>query len=95
MVKVVRPLFSEAAHGRIADIGSFRRGRHGPEFIAQAQPTDRQTPRQQALRARFAAAKAAHSAITPTPFWDGQRTRYHRVPDWKTFWAGWVIQHPL
>lgn len=40
MVKVIRPLFSDEARGRIADIGSYRRGKHGPEFIAQGRPTD-------------------------------------------------------
>jgi len=95
MVKVVRPLFSDSAYGQIGNIGSFRRGRHGPEFIAQGQPTDRQTPRQLQLRARFAAAKAAHSAIPVTDYMEGEEIRYHRIPAWADFWAAWIIEHPL
>lgn len=94
MVKVVRPLFSDSARGRVADIGSFRMGRHGPEFIAQGRPTDRPTPRMLARRACFAAAKAAHSAIPPTGYMVGNRVRYRRVPDWPTFWRQWLVDHP-
>lgn len=94
MVKVVRPLFSDSARGRIADIGSFRMSRNGPQFIAQAQPTDNPNPAQLTRRACFAQAKAAHSAIPPTAFWDGQRTTWRRVPDWPSFWRQWLIDHP-
>ena len=67
---------------------------HGPQFIAQAQPTDNPTPQQLTRRACFAQAKAAHSAIPPTAFWDGQRTTWRRVPDWPSFWRQWLIDHP-
>jgi len=94
MTRVTGPLFGTAAVGRIDDIGSFRMGRHGPEFIQQAKGSGGNTDAQQRLRTCFAEAKAAHSAITPTSYWDGDRTRYHRIPDWPTFWAQWLIDHP-
>ena len=94
MVKVVRPLFSDSARGRIADIGSFRMSRHGPQFIAQAQQVDNPTPGQLARRECFKLAKAAHSAIEPTVFWDGQTTTRRRVPDWPSFWRQWLQDHP-
>lgn len=94
MVKVVRPLFSDSARGRIADIGSFRMSRNGPQFIAQAQPTDRPTAQQLTRRICFAQAKAAHSAIPPTGYSVGNRTRYRRIPDWPSFWRQWLIDHP-
>ena len=94
MVKVVRPLFSDSARGRIADIGSFRMSRHGPQFIAQAQPTDNPTPGQRARRECFRLAKAAHSAIAPS--WvnvNGEWVK-RRVPDWPTYWRQWISDHP-
>ena len=94
MVKVVRPLFSDSAHGRIADIGSFRMSRNGPQFIAQAQPRDNPTPGQLTRRECFKLAKAAHSAIEPTGFPNGTGTIFRRVPDWPTFWRQWLLDHP-
>lgn len=94
MVKVVRPLFSDSARGRIADIGSFRMSRHGPQFIAQAQPTDNPTPGQLARRECFKLAKAAHAAIPPTAYMVGNVTKYKRIPDWPTFWRQWLQNHP-
>ena len=94
MVKVVRPLFSDSARGRIADIGSFRMSRNGPQFIAQAQPTDNPNPAQLTRRACFAQAKAAHSAIPPTAYMVGNVTRYKRIPDWPSFWRQWLLDHP-
>jgi hypothetical protein len=83
MVKVVRPLFSDSARGRIADIGSFRMSRHGPQFIAQAQPVDRRTPPQLTLRGCFAQAKAAHAALPED-----------NRPRWPAFWRQWLQDHP-
>ena len=83
MVKVVRPLFSDSARGRIADIGSFRMSRNGPQFIAQAQPRDNPTPAQRTRRDWFRTAKAAHSA-------QPKETR----PAWPSFWRQWLLDHP-
>ncbi len=94
MVKVVRPLFSDSASGRIGDIGTFRMSRNGPQFMALAEPVDRRTPRQLALRACFAAAKRAHSLIPPTTFYAGNRSWKRIIPTWPDFWAQWRIDHP-
>ena len=84
MVKVVRPLFSDSAKGPIADLGSFRMSPHGPQFIAQANPTDPKTERQLLLRDRFRQAKTAHTALDP-----GTR------PAWPEFWLDWITDHPV
>lgn len=94
MVKVIRPLFSDSATGRIGEIGTYRMSRNGPQFMLLAKPTDRQTIRQMQLRACFRAAKKAHSQIPPTEFWNGRRTVYRRVPAWAVFWAQWRAEHP-
>ena len=56
MVKVTRPLFSNAAYGTFADIGTFRRGQHGPQLIKQIIVNDRKTEAQLKMRACFKAA---------------------------------------
>lgn len=81
MTRVTGPLFSDTAHGPIAGLGSFRMGRHGPEFIATARTTRPPSVAQTALRALFAEAMAEWRALTPPR------------PPWATFWAEWYAEH--
>lgn len=94
MTRVTRPLFGTAATGNIGDLGTFRMGRHGPEFIAIASGTGGHSQAQLRLRACFRAAKAAHSAIVPTQYVFGDNPKYHRVPSWPIFWNQWLVDHP-
>lgn len=81
MTRVTGPLFSDTARGPIAGLGSFRMGRHGPEFIATARTTRPPSTRQQEMRALFAEAMAEWLALTPPR------------PPWATFWAEWYAEH--
>lgn len=94
MTRIVGPLFGTSAVGRIGTIGSFRMGRHGPEFIQHAVGSGGASPAQLTLRACFSAAKAAHTAIVPTWVGVGEDARFIRVPDWPTFWRQWLIDNP-
>lgn len=94
MTRVAGPLFGSAAVGRVGRIGTFRRGRHGPEFIRIAQGGGGDSEAQRRLRACFAAAKAAHSEIAPTLYMVGKQKRYHRLPSWPVFWTQWLADHP-
>lgn len=94
MAKVEQPLFGDSAVGKIGNIGTFRQGRHGPEFIKIAKGSGGNTETQQRQRACFAAAKAAHSQIVPTLIATEPRKIYRRFPDWPTFWAQWLAEHP-
>lgn len=90
MTKVTRPLYGDTARGNIGDIGTFRMGRYGAEFIQLARGGGGHTAEQERLRECFRQAKAAHSAIPPTPDESGA----HRVPPWTDFWRQWLIDHP-
>lgn len=94
MTKVTGPLFGTQATGKIGPLGAFRAGRHGPEFVAPQDPTRRKATPPRPIHACFAAAKAAHSAITPTPYWNGIEWRSHRLPSFPDFWRQWLIDHP-
>lgn len=94
MTKVSSPLFGTSATGKIGAIGTFRMGRHGPEFIAIAKGSGGWTEPQDRLRACFTAAKAAHSLIEPTRYQVGKRWYSHRIPAWSDFWRQWLIDHP-
>lgn len=94
MTKVHSPLFGESAVGRIGNIGTFRMGRHGPEFIRQAQGVARRTDAQARIRECFQEAKAAHSLIEPTRFKIGDQWYEHRIPLWADFWRQWILDHP-
>jgi len=94
MTKVTRPLFGDAANGNIGDLGTFRNGRHGPEFIRIAQGSGGHSEAQTRLRACFRQAKAAHSAIEPTDYVSGEYRLWHRVPSWPEFWRQWLLDHP-
>jgi len=83
MVRITRPLFSDFATGKIADIGTFRMGKHGAQFMAITHPVDRKTPKQLALRACFKAARAAWLALPA-----------HDREPWGDFWRSWLITHP-
>jgi len=83
MVKVVRPLFSDSAVGRIGNIGAFRRSKDGTQFIPITTPTDRKTVKQLQLRACFSAAKKAHADVP----------RQYRI-DWPVYWRQWLVDHP-
>lgn len=94
MTRVTRPLFGATARGNLGDLGTFRMGRYGPEFITIARGTGGRTPQQQRLRSCFSAAKAAHSAIAPV-FWESDgKSGWHRIPSWPEFWQQWLIDHP-
>ena len=84
MVRIINPLFSQSATGKIADIGTFRMAKTGPQFMAITQPVDRKTSKQLALRACFKAARAAWLAVDP-----------HDRESWGDFWRSWLITHPL
>jgi hypothetical protein len=83
MVKVTRPLFSNAAYGTFADIGTFRRGQHGPQLIKQPIVNDRKTEAQLKMRACFKAAISEWSQL-PT------LTR----GKWSVYWRQWLVDHP-
>ena len=83
MVKVTRPLFSNAAYGTFADIGTFRRGQHGPQLIKQTIVNDRKTEAQLKMRACF---KAAISEWSQLSVWT--RTT------WPVYWRQWLVDHP-
>jgi hypothetical protein len=94
MVKVTRPLFSDTAHGSFADIGTFRRGRHGPEFIKIGGGGGIQPERQERLKACFAEAKAAHAQLPKIKVRRGNYWRWIIETPWPEFWAQWRIDHP-
>jgi hypothetical protein len=83
MVKVTRPLFSNAAYGTFADIGTFRRGKHGPQLIKQTIVNDRKSEGQLKMRACFKAAISEWSQL-PT------LTR----GKWSVYWRQWLVDHP-
>ena len=83
MVKVTRPLFSNEAYGKFADIGAFRRGQHGPQFMKLPVVNDRKSEAQLKMRACFKAASLAWSKAD-------QGTR----PTWPVYWQQWLINHP-
>ena len=83
MVKITRPLFSNEAYGKFADIGAFRRGQHGPQFMKLPVPNDRKTEAQLKMRACFKAASIAWSKAD-------QGTR----PTWPVYWQQWLVNHP-
>lgn len=64
MVKVTRPLFSNAAYGTFADIGTFRRGQHGPQLVKQIIVNDRKSESQLKMRACFKAAISEWSQLS-------------------------------
>ena len=83
MVKVTRPLFSNAAYGTFADIGTFRRGQHGPQLIKQLIVNDRKTEAQLKMRACFKAAISEWSQLSV----------YTRTT-WPVYWRQWLVDHP-
>ena len=83
MVKITRPLFSDSATGNIGNIGTFRRGQTGPQFIPLSRPTDRKTAKQLRLRACFSVAKKAHAGLP-------KATR----PNWGDYWRQYLQDHP-
>ncbi|KAB2924159.1 MAG: hypothetical protein F9K25_17905 [Candidatus Contendobacter sp.] len=94
MAKVTKPLFSDEARGSIAGIGSFRMGQHGPQFIAPPQTRKVESGERPRIRDCFAAAKAAHSEITPTRVKIDKKWREVRFPKWPEFWRQWLLDHP-
>ena len=83
MVKVTSPLFSNAAYGTFADIGTFRRGQHGPQLIKQTIVNDRKTEAQLKMRACFKAAIREWSQLSV----------YTRAT-WPAYWRQWLVDHP-
>jgi hypothetical protein len=83
MVKVTRPLFSNAAYGTFADIGTFRRGKHGPQLIKKTIVNDRKSEGQLKMRACFKVAINAWSQLPPL-------TR----GKWSVYWRQWLVNHP-
>ena len=83
MVKVTRPLFSNEAFGKFADIGTFRRGQHGPQLIKQPVVNDRKTAAQLKMRACF---KAAISEWSQLSVWTRAK--------WPVYWRQWLVDHP-
>jgi hypothetical protein len=83
MVKVTRPLFSNAAYGTFADIGTFRRGQHGPQLIKQTIVNDRKSESQLKMRACFKVAISEWSQLPPL-------TR----GKWSVYWRQWLVDHP-
>jgi len=63
VVKVTRPLFSNAAYGKFADIGAFRRGKHGPQLMKLPVVNDSKTEARLKMRACFKAASIAWSKL--------------------------------
>lgn len=95
VVKLIQPLFSDVARGRIGDIGTFRMGRHGPELISiSAGPTCDPSERQIRLRACFLNARIAWLAIVPQRAYEGGKWRLKRIPHWPNFWRTWLEDHP-
>lgn len=94
MAKVTRPLFSDAARGTVAGIGSFRMGANGPEFIAPPKTRKTEAKPHPKIRDCFAAAQAAYSLIEPQKVKIGKETRLIRLPRWPEFWRQWLIDHP-
>ena len=83
MVKVTRPLFSNAAYGTFADIGTFRRGQQGPQLIKQTIVNDRKTESQLKMRACF---KVAINAWSQLPVYTRGK--------WSVYWRQWLVDHP-
>lgn len=83
MVKVTRPLFSNAAYGTFADIGTFRRGQHGPQLIKQTIVNDRKTEAQLKMRACFKAAISEWSQLS-----------VYTREKWPVYWRQWLVDHP-
>ena len=94
MTKITGPLFGTSAKGQVGDIGYFRDGPRGPQFVAGKLPAYTSTPAQQTVRDCFAAAKAVHSAIKPTRIGTTYPARYLILPTWPVFWAQWLVDHP-
>lgn len=83
MVKITRPLFADAATGKIGDIGAFRNGQHGPEFMVISTPIDRKTPKQVGIRTCFKTAIKTWALLN-------RKTR----PSWQVYWRTWLSNHP-
>lgn len=94
MAKVTRPLFANSASGPVAGMGSFRMGRHGPEFITPQKARKTEAGPRPKIRDGFAAAQAAYSQITPVKVKFGKKYRLIRLPRWPDFWRQWLIDHP-
>lgn len=94
MTKVTRPLFGERASGNIADIGTFRMGRHGPEFIRIAKTDKPATARQRQFRDCFKAARAAWIALPIKIKYVDNKPVEYRDPEWIPFWNNWLAEHP-
>lgn len=94
MTKIIGPLYGSAATGKLGDLGHFRKGPRGPQFVAPQDPAARKAMEARPIHACLAAAKAAHSAIPPQRVWNGKHWVWRRSPTWKVFWAQWLTQHP-
>lgn len=82
MVKVTRPLFSDAASGKVGGIGSFRNSPKGAQFITITRPVDRKTDSQNQIRNQFKTALLAWSLLDK-----------HSLPTWPDYWRTWLIDH--
>lgn len=93
MTRVFSPLFGTAASGRVGTLGSMRTRGGKTQFIQQAKGLGGRTAAQQRLRACFAAAKAAHSALPIETHYVGDVPYHYRTPAWPDFWRQWLADH--
>lgn len=83
MPRVTGPLFASTATGRMAGLGTFRAGRHGPELYQPGRSRTPPSPEQAALRAAFAQAHQEWLALAAPR------------PPWGAWWADWYSgSHP-
>ena len=83
MAKVTKPLFANAATGSIAGVGSFRKGKHGYQFMTTSAPTKDPTAAQLKMRACFSVARSAWCQLP-------EQSR----STWPVYWRAYILAHP-
>lgn len=82
MTKVTGPLFSVSASGQLRDIGTFKNGRYGPEFIPLNRPAGKKPEPAVPIRKCLKAARAVYWKIPKL-----------ERPLWGDFWRDWLATH--
>lgn len=93
-LKLDSPLFGDSASGSMDLVGTYRTTANGTFLVTNASGNPTSVPATATIRACFATAKAAHSALVPYYQLLGGRWRLVRDPLWPAFWTQWLIDNP-
>lgn len=93
-LRIDSPLFGDTASGSIRSVGTFRQTPTGTFLSTEAVGNHTSVAATATIRACFASAKTAYSAIFP--YWEFEcgRYRFIRTPKWPAFWTQWLIDNP-